>query len=47
MRKLSILWMVVLGFVLFSQSCNDGKTYAELKDDEREAIKRWMHEIEE
>ena len=34
--------MAALGFVLFSQSCNDGKTYAEMKDDEREAIKRFI-----
>ena len=42
MKKLSILWMAALGFVLFSQSCSDGKTYAEMKDDEREAIKRFI-----
>ena len=34
--------MVALGFAWFSQSCNDGKTYAEMKDDEREAIKRFI-----
>jgi hypothetical protein len=34
--------MLALGFVCFSQSCNDGKTYAEMKEDEREAIKRFI-----
>ena len=42
MKKLSILLMVILGLGLFSQSCNDGKTYAELKEEEREAILRFI-----
>ena len=42
MKKLSILLMMVLGLGLFTQSCNDGKTYAELKEEEREAILRFI-----
>ena len=34
--------MMVLGLGLFTQSCNDGKTYAELKEEEREAILRFI-----
>ena len=41
MKKLSIFLMFVLGFVAF-QSCDDTKTYAELKEEEREAIKRFI-----
>ena len=42
MKKLSIILMMVLGIGLISQSCNNGKTYAELKEEEREAIKRYI-----
>lgn len=34
--------MMVLGLWLISQSCNNGKTYAEMKEEEREAIKRYI-----
>ena len=34
--------MVILGLGLFSQSCNNSKTYAELKEEEREAIQRFI-----
>lgn len=34
--------MVVCGLGLAVQSCNDGKTYAELKEEERDAIKRFI-----
>lgn len=42
MKKLSILLVSVflLGFAF--QSCNNDKTYAEMKEDEREAIKRFI-----
>ena len=40
MKKFSILLMMVLGLAL--HSCNNTKTYAELKDEEREAIKRYI-----
>lgn len=40
MKKLSILWMMVVGLAF--HSCNNGKTYAELKEEEREAIKRFI-----
>ena len=41
MKKLSIFLMFVLGIVAF-QSCDDTKTYAELKEEDREAIKRFI-----
>ena len=34
--------MMVFGLGLAFQSCNDGKTYAEMKEEEREAIKRFI-----
>lgn len=34
--------MIVLGLGFAFQSCNNGKTYAEMKEDEREAIKRFI-----
>ena len=42
MKKLFILLMVVAGLGVMSQSCNNGKTYAEMKEEEREAIKRFI-----
>ena len=40
MKKLGILLMMVFGLGLAFQSCNNGKTYAEMKEEEREAIQR-------
>ena len=42
MKKLNVLLMIVFGLGLTIQSCNDGKTYAELKEEERDAIKRFI-----
>ena len=42
MKKLGILWMMFLGLGFYLQSCNNGKTYAEMKEEEREAIKRFI-----
>ena len=42
MKKFSILLMMVFGLAMSFQSCNNGKTYAEMKEDEREAIKRFI-----
>ena len=42
MKKLGILLLVVFGLGLAFQACNNGKTYAELKEEEREAIKRYI-----
>ena len=42
MKKLGILLMMVFGLGLAFQSCNNGKTYAEMKEDEREAIRRFI-----
>ena len=33
---------MVFGLGLFFQSCNNGKTYAEMKEEERDAIKRFI-----
>lgn len=41
MKKFSIFLMFVLGICCF-QSCDDSKTYAELKEEERDAIKRFI-----
>ena len=42
MKKLGILLMMVFGLGLAFQSCNNGKTYAEMKVEEREAIQRFI-----
>ena len=39
MKKLGILFASVFLLGLVFQSCNNGKTYAEMKEEEREAIK--------
>ena len=46
MKKLGILLMLVLGLGWMFQACNNDKTYAEMKEEEREAIKRFI-ELEE
>lgn len=42
MKKLGLLLMMTVGFGMSFQSCDDSKTYAELKEEEREAIKRYI-----
>ena len=42
MKKFRIILMMVLGLGLAFQSCNNGKTYAEMKEEERDAIKRFI-----
>ena len=42
MKKFGIVLMMVLGLGWLFQSCNNSKTYAELKEEEREAIKRFI-----
>ena len=42
MKKLSILFLLVFGFGCMFQACNNQKTYAEMKEEEREAIKRFI-----
>lgn len=42
MKKLRILLMMVCGLGAIFQSCNNGKTYAELKEEERDAIRRFI-----
>jgi hypothetical protein len=32
MKRLTILWLVVLGLGFVFQACNDHKTYAEMKE---------------
>lgn len=43
MKKFGIFLVFVLGIIGF-QSCEDSKTYAELKEEEREAIQRFIEE---
>lgn len=38
MKKLHLVLMLAFVFGCFLQSCNDGKTYAELKEEEADAI---------
>lgn len=42
MKRLSILLASVFLLGLVFQSCNNGKTYAEMKEDEKEAIQRFI-----
>lgn len=42
MKNLGILFASVFLLGLVFQSCNNGKTYAEMKEEEREAIKRFI-----
>lgn len=42
MKKISILLASVFLLGLVFQACNNGKTYAEMKKEEREAIKRFI-----
>ena len=42
MKKLGLLLMMTVGLGMSFQSCDDSKTYAELKEEEREAIKRYI-----
>lgn len=42
MKKLGILFASVFLLGLVFQSCNNGKTYAEMKEEEREAIQRFI-----
>ena len=42
MKKISILLVVILALGNIFMSCSNGKTYAEMKDDEKESIKRFI-----
>lgn len=42
MKKLSVLLASAFLLGLVFQSCNNGKTYAEMKEDEKEAIRRFI-----
>lgn len=44
MKKLSILFFSLLAVGLFMQSCDDGKTYSEQVEEERELIKHFISE---
>ena len=46
MKKISILFASVFLLGLVFQACNNGKTYAEMKEEEREAIKRFIEKEE-
>mgnify|MGYP000688700850 CR=1 FL=1 len=45
MKKLSILFTSVFLLGLFFQSCNNGKTYAEMKEEEREKKQKRNEEL--
>ena len=42
MKKSSVLLVVLMGWLMAFQSCDDSKTYAEMKEDERKAIRRFI-----
>jgi hypothetical protein len=42
MKKLPLLFLVVLALGAFLQSCNDSKTYAEMLEDERNAVSKFI-----
>lgn len=42
MKKLGILLLIVFGLGLAFQACDNQKTYAEMKEEEREAIRRFI-----
>lgn len=42
MKKLGILWMLVFGLGFAFQACDNHKTYAEMKEEERDAIRRFI-----
>ena len=42
MKKSSVLLVMLMGWLMAFQSCDDSKTYAELKEEEREAIRRFI-----
>lgn len=42
MKKLGILLLVMLGLGFAFQACDNHKTYAEMKEEEREAIRRFI-----
>ena len=42
MKKLGILLLAVFGLGLAFQACDNSKTYAEMKEEEREAIRRFI-----
>ena len=42
MKTFYIVLLGIIGLGFFIQSCDNSKTYAELKEDEREAIRRFI-----
>ena len=42
MKKLHLVLMLAFVFGCFLQSCNDGKTYAERKEEEADAINAFL-----
>mgnify|MGYP000043014895 CR=1 FL=1 len=49
MKKYYLLWAVTALIMLALQSCNNGKTYAEMKEEEADAIHKYIveNDIEE
>jgi len=42
MKKLGVLMIIAFGLGLAFQACDNHKTYAELKEEERDAIRRFI-----
>lgn len=42
MKKINLLFVALVGVVCFLQSCDNSKTYAELKEEEADAINAWI-----
>lgn len=42
MKKINLLFIAFVGIVCFLQSCDNSKTYAELKEEEADAINAWI-----
>lgn len=45
MKKNYLLWAVTALIMLALQSCNNGKTYAEMKEEEADAINKYILEM--
>lgn len=44
MKKTSFLWTCLMGFCILFSACDDTETYAEMKEKERDAIRKFIKE---
>ena len=42
MKQIGLLWMMMFGLGFAFQACDNSKTYAEMKEEERDAIRRYI-----